>query len=78
MRQKEKKTIKEYLECECCGESILCAEDCRDLDGSIVCVECIRRMKLCEIMELTGIMDEDALYDFLGFQIPTYSDIYSE
>jgi len=69
MTEKEK-TNEVQFECACCGDVVKDIAECRELDGNLVCVECIRKMNLYELMEITGIADEDSLYDFLGLTRP--------
>jgi len=72
MTEKNQKTNEERFECAVCGDIVKEITECRELDGNIICVECIRKMNLYELIEITGIPDEDLLYDFLGLERPVY------
>lgn len=54
------------LECDRCGGAIYDLADCRVIDGNVLCVECLREMRTCEILEVLGISYEEYLYDYLG------------
>ena len=60
------------FECDSCGELLYDPNDCRSVDGCIICLECLREMSFCELMEITGFVSEDEIYDFLGLHTLRY------
>ena len=59
--------------CDICGDAIYDCDDCRTIEGYIICNECLREMSLCELIEITGITVEHELYDYLGFDKLRYT-----
>ena len=59
-------------ECDICGEVLYDPDDCRMIDGYIMCLECIREMSTAELAEITGIPTEDEICELIGLVRPKY------
>lgn len=62
------------LECDRCGGAIYDPNDCRIVDGNVLCTECLREMSMYEILEVLGITYEEYLFDYLGIGNNVYND----
>lgn len=58
-------------ECDRCGCGIESLDECRVIDGCIVCTECLRDMSMNELMQVMGITEDEFFRDYIGLDMPS-------